>query len=143
MRGDVNQSVDREKRLDEAVTAYLEAEEAGQAPDRAQYLERYPDLAGELAEFLVGQTYVHRGTHTFRAALSEGSLTPRPDADGSPQDVPLEKQNSRDPGPGPGPPAPSPVPAYLGRYRVTSQLGAGGFGVVYRGYDDELQRDVA
>jgi serine/threonine protein kinase/formylglycine-generating enzyme required for sulfatase activity len=34
-------------------------------------------------------------------------------------------------------------PARLGRYRVTGRLGKGGFGVVYKGYDDELQREVA
>jgi eukaryotic-like serine/threonine-protein kinase len=34
-------------------------------------------------------------------------------------------------------------PTHLGRYRITATLGSGGFGVVYRGHDDELQRDVA
>jgi serine/threonine protein kinase/formylglycine-generating enzyme required for sulfatase activity len=35
------------------------------------------------------------------------------------------------------------LPRRLGRYRVTAKLGAGSFGIVYRGYDDELRRDVA
>ena len=35
------------------------------------------------------------------------------------------------------------TPASLGRYQVTGQLGHGGFGVVYRGYDPLLRRDVA
>jgi serine/threonine protein kinase/formylglycine-generating enzyme required for sulfatase activity len=35
------------------------------------------------------------------------------------------------------------MPARLGRYRVVATLGQGSFGVVYRGYDEELRRDVA
>jgi serine/threonine protein kinase/formylglycine-generating enzyme required for sulfatase activity len=34
-------------------------------------------------------------------------------------------------------------PASLGRYRITGKVGSGGFGVVYKGYDDDLRRDVA
>ncbi|HJT78375.1 MAG TPA: serine/threonine-protein kinase, partial [Gemmataceae bacterium] len=46
-------------------------------------------------------------------------------------------------GPGAAPAAEAPLPERLGRYRVTVRLGAGAFGVVYRGYDDDLRRDVA
>jgi formylglycine-generating enzyme required for sulfatase activity len=34
-------------------------------------------------------------------------------------------------------------PARLGRYVLTQRLGIGGFGIVYKGYDEELHREVA
>jgi serine/threonine protein kinase/formylglycine-generating enzyme required for sulfatase activity len=40
-------------------------------------------------------------------------------------------------------PTPLAVPNLLGRYRIIKELGAGGFGTVYRARDEELQRDVA
>src|SRR4051812_43140747 len=46
------------------------------------------------------------------------------------------------------PPRPAPagtpkMPAIIGPYQVRGLLGAGGFGVVYRGYHPQLERDVA
>lgn len=39
---------------------------------------------------------------------------------------------------------PTPVPgALLGHYRILQQIGAGGFGLVYRAHDERLDRDVA
>src|SRR5262249_26825265 len=40
-------------------------------------------------------------------------------------------------------PAPALKPLSFGRYRVVKLLGTGGFGTVYQGFDDELQRPVA
>jgi len=43
---------ERDLRLDEAIAAFYQASEAGQALDRSSFLARYPDLADELAAFL-------------------------------------------------------------------------------------------
>jgi hypothetical protein len=39
----------RERRVDELIAAYLEADAAGRAPDRRELLARHPELAAELA----------------------------------------------------------------------------------------------
>ena len=36
-----------------------------------------------------------------------------------------------------------PLPQQIGRFRIERILGQGGFGVVYLGFDDQLQRKVA
>jgi serine/threonine protein kinase len=85
--------------------------------DPEEYRQRFP-----------GQTAV------IEAVFREAGLWSRQDDVASP---------SVSVGPERAQPTPAPLPAYLGRYRVTGQLGRGGFGVVYRGYDDDLRREVA
>jgi serine/threonine protein kinase len=59
-----------------------------------------------------------------------GSLTP-PDSAGAPPRKP-SRGGQREP-----------MPARIGPYEVTQELGRGAFGVVYKGHDPQLKRDVA
>ncbi len=61
---------DGETRLYEVLAAYFDALEAGQAPDRAEWLSRYPDLAGELVAFLEEEDRLLRATEPFRSSVN-------------------------------------------------------------------------
>jgi hypothetical protein len=60
----------RESRLYKILAEYLEREDAGCAPDPAEMVEHYPDVAMELQGFLADQIWLERlvgrqlqGTH--------------------------------------------------------------------------------
>ena len=73
MATDDTSAFDREQRLDEVVTEYLKAVHAGQAPDRQEWLARYPDLAAELVEFLADHARMERLAQPLRPAPPIGT----------------------------------------------------------------------
>jgi serine/threonine protein kinase len=58
----------RDERLNEALLAYVEALQAGRAPDRGQFLASHPDLRGDLEEFFAGHDEVERLAVALREA---------------------------------------------------------------------------
>ena len=139
-------------RINEACDRFEQAWQAGQRPQVEDYLGAAPErgrpallrelLSLELAyrrqsgETLVLEDYLRRfpenaeliragfvaGERSMEAAASEHPTSTGPEAN---------RPGEVDP------------PERLGRYRITALLGKGGFGVVYKGHDDELRRDVA
>ena len=60
MDQDSSGSSDRERQVNEIITAYLEAVDAGQTPDRQEWLRQYPEFAAELEAFLAEYAWVDR-----------------------------------------------------------------------------------
>jgi hypothetical protein len=121
-------STAQEQGVNEVIAAYLKAVQAGERPDRQQWLARYPDLADELASFFADQDQFDRLAAPLRAVLPPSfpaGATPGP-ADtvtvGSP---------------------PRPEVRRFGDYELLEEIGRGGMGVVHRARHSKLNRTVA
>ncbi len=117
----------REERLDEILGDYLEALDAGRAPDRHALLARHPDLADELAAYFADQDRVNHWAEPLRPA-AQAALTEALNADLTP--------------PNASAPAWAP-PRCFGDYELLHEVGRGGMGVVYKARQKSLGRLVA
>ncbi len=118
--------------LDDVLARYLEAEDAGAAPERREWIERYPQFADELALFFGNQDEVSRVAAPLRPARSRSGDTSRPSADHTPS-------GDRNPAHAVAPSAMRRV----GDYELIEEIARGGMGVVYKARDVRLQRLVA
>jgi serine/threonine protein kinase len=132
------------RRLDHFCDEFERAWKGGGRPRIEHYLAaaRQPERAALLRELLVVElAYRRRGNETLVLQEYKRRFPDHSDviqAVFASQLAGAEDASTRsfEIGPEPGPPA-------LGRYGITAVLGKGGFGVVYRGYDKELRREVA
>ena len=118
---------DREQRLEEVLATYLQAVEAGQAPDRREILARHPDLADELASF-----FANRAEFANLARPVANPVTPPAEAatlgvDGSANGIPGIGASVR----------------YFGDYEILEEIARGGMGVVFKARQVSLNRIVA
>jgi WD40 repeat protein/tRNA A-37 threonylcarbamoyl transferase component Bud32 len=116
-------SVSQDRRLAEVIAAYVQAAEAGQAPDRAEWLGRYPELAAELAEFFADQDQFDRVMSPLRASPRTTcfpTASPAPSAD----------------------PA-TPDGHSFGDYELVEEIARGGMGIVFKARNVRLNRTVA
>jgi WD40 repeat protein/serine/threonine protein kinase len=108
-----------DQRVTEALEEYLAALEAGQTPDREDFLTRYAPFAGVLAECLDGLRFVHAVTpRMLRGRKSERTAC-----------VDAEEQTR--------------LANPLGDFQILREIGRGGMGVVYEALQLSLGRRVA
>src|SRR5579863_9634784 len=65
MAEDRTDETSREGRLEEALAEYLQAVDAGREPDRAEFLARHPQFAGELKEFFDDRAVFERAARPW------------------------------------------------------------------------------
>jgi tRNA A-37 threonylcarbamoyl transferase component Bud32 len=118
----------RDRRLEEILHPFLQAVDAGQAPDRDALLRQHPDYASELAAFFANEDEV--------AQLAQGMADPATAALSAVEAPKLA------PGEALVPPIGTQL-RYFGDYELLEEIARGGMGVVYKARQVSLRREVA
>ncbi|HEV3261803.1 MAG TPA: serine/threonine-protein kinase, partial [Gemmataceae bacterium] len=122
----------REQRLEAVLHDYLQAVDAGTAPDPQELLHQHPDLADELAAFLAGH---HRLDRLARGMPPESPAEPSaPSSAEAPTLAPGEAATVSKAGE---------RVRYFGDYELLEEIARGGMGVVYKARQVSLNRPVA
>jgi eukaryotic-like serine/threonine-protein kinase len=132
-------------KLDNICDDFEMAWQFGQRPQIHEYLDRVsselrPILLGHLVqldiEYRLGLGE-KPGENDYQVLTASVSM---PDA--RHPSVVTTVNRGMPPGAGQGPDG-SDAPSMVGRFRIIDKIAEGGFGIVYRGYDEELDREVA
>jgi WD40 repeat protein len=121
MDSEHQRSSEKELLLDEVVTDYMESRERGEAPDRREWLARYPELSADLQKFFADDDEIKGLTGALREIARS--------ADGH------QAFSGREC-------SPAPLCSF-GDYELLEEIGHGGMGVVYKAQQISLKRVVA
>jgi outer membrane protein assembly factor BamB/tRNA A-37 threonylcarbamoyl transferase component Bud32 len=118
----------RDRQLEAILHPYLQAVDAGQAPDRNALLRQHPEFASELAAFFADQDKV--------AQLAQGMAQPAASPLADAETPTLAPSTAAVPTPGTH-------LRYFGDYELLEEIARGGMGVVYKARQVSLDRPVA
>jgi eukaryotic-like serine/threonine-protein kinase len=130
MMDDPNDTNAREQRLCEVLAAYYEAGANGNPRDRQAVLDRHPELAAELADFIADQDQLHGLAEPFRA-VEPTPVEPHRGTSAHDED-PIGRRSRL-----------LQTDRIVGDYEVLGELARGGMGIVYRARQRSLNRLVA
>jgi len=111
--------------LEEVLAAYMEAADAGWAPDRGVMLDRYPTLRAELASYFAAQDRFVSVADSLRCPLP----ATRPDGDATMTQGAGAAETA--------------LPRSFGDYELLEEIARGGMGVVFKARQVSLNRIVA
>jgi eukaryotic-like serine/threonine-protein kinase len=136
---------DRERRLNEVLLTYLEADGLGEAPDQNWFLGQYPEFAHELADFFACRQRVESIVAPLRATSTPGCSSSEVGAfrNGFDDFAPRTQRRPMLPPTLPGLTNTGPRPCLLGDFRLFREIGRGGMGIVYEAEQISLNRRVA
>jgi tetratricopeptide (TPR) repeat protein len=117
----------REARLDEILTRYLSASDAGRKLAPAALLALYPDLADELRAFFADHERFESLAAPLRAAGAGETPHAANDTD---VEIRMRAPNAE-------------LPAGLGNFQLLEEIGRGGMAVVWKAWHPQLNRAVA
>src|SRR6516164_5956089 len=135
-----DESPERQERLQQVLLAYVEAAQAGTAPERAAFLAAHPEFAAEIVDFLASYDKLNR-----MAAPLRDYDSPRPGLGSQATLLAALKAKPGEATEEHGTPA-TPAGGELGRlgdYRLLREIGRGGMGIVYEAEQMTLRRRVA
>ena len=121
----------REDRLDDVVTTYLQALDAGTEPDRADLLQRNPDIASNLRDFFLAQDELLEKAAPLQPVARAARLEL---VDTEILKLTLEPADHT---------GKSPELFAVGDYEVLEEIAEGGMGVVYKARHRKSQKIVA
>jgi serine/threonine protein kinase len=138
MSNETTEPPDQQERLQEILLGYVEAAQAGTAPDRAAFLASHPEFAAEIVDFLASYDKLNR----MAAPLRDGDA-PRVGLGSQATLLGAFEAKLGEITEPPGTTATGGELGTLGDFRLLREIGRGGMGIVYEAEQISLRRRVA